>query len=214
MLLYVRGVIVLGLVALAMLFTGCSESPQRTDTVDLSRGDDSSPATEQAEGSDEPGAGESASTDAPDAIPSSYPEVGLEFSDLPQPRGTKREALEAYVAYERGLRKLSRTAKPNAMITDHATQPLITTMESTVDYLRSNSIRYQGTADIAVSFVGNSARATVLEVCIDGTDLELVQNGSTKPINGPGRLPGRVVVTSNGQAWLVTQYDTEEEQSC
>ena len=183
---------------------GCSGDEPGTDAMDLPESGSSAAASSGS------GDAQTADTSAPAEIPTSYPGVGLEFTDLPDLTGTEREALRTYVDYERGMRRLSRTGQPNALITDHAAPAMRTTVDSTVEYLRSTDTRYRGTAGIAVAVDGAGGRAAVFDLCIDGTDLELIRGGSAQPIEGPERVPARVVVSREGGTWRVSQYETLE----
>lgn len=200
--------------ALVVPVTACSAEPDRERSLDLSdRASSSTSPSEPDDGGDDAPAEPSGPSGTGGALPTSYPEVGLEFASLPPASGTRRDALATYVDYERGLRQLSRSAEPNRLITDNADQGLVTTMRSTLDYLRGDDVRYRGTAVISVDFDGASGRAAVLDLCTDGSDLELVTDGTPGPVTGPERVAGRVVLTNTGGTWVVTQYDTLEE-SC
>lgn len=200
---------VLGLVLL-LGATACSSDDPAQETVDIPGSSDSADGGASAEAAG--GGGDPAADDG--ELATSYPEVGLEL-DLPETEDENQQgALAAYVDYERGMRQLSRTAEPNTLVTDNATDAMLATMQTTVNYLTSNDIRYRGTADIQADWGGSSAEAATLDLCIDGSDLELVRNGTPEPITGPSRLAARVVLTSAGGTWRVAQYDTEEQKQC
>lgn len=188
------------LASVPLFLSACADDPEPS-TLNL---DDT---TTSASPSSPP----SEATSGPTEIPTSYPEAGLEFDSLPDVTGTERAALEAYIDYERGLRLMSRTAEANALITESAGPALTPVIESTLKHLRSNNLRYQGTVVVSVTLDGAGGEAAVLDLCTDGTDLELVRDGTPEPIKGLKVAAGRVVVTNNGGTWTVTQYDTLEE---
>lgn len=195
----------LGTAALSLTLAGaCSSEPEQKTALELDRTPSPEPTQTQTPTPSTEPAGE-------DAIPTSYPEVGLEFAALPEVTGAERSAVATYVAYERGLRQLSRTAELNALLTDNSAPSLTPTLESTVDYLRSNDVRYRGTAVLEVAVEAFGTKAAVLDLCTDASGLELVTAGTAGPVEGPPRAQGRVVLTAGGGGWVVTQYDTLEE---
>jgi len=151
------------------------------------------------------------SAPADDAIPTSYPEVGLEFTALPEVEGPALDALATYVEFERGMRQLGRTANTNRLLAETASPAFQPTIDSTLDYLRDGDIRYRGSVTVDVALDGAGASTAVLELCADGTDLQLVTAGRPGPITGPARVPMRVIL-SNGQGtgWAVDQYESQE----
>lgn len=191
---------------LCLATAGCSDdSDSDDDRLDLSDSPSaSSSETARDDSSDGSGAAE---------IPTTYRSVGLEFTKLPEATGAKREALETYVAYERGQRQLSRTAKLNPLITDNAAPSVVDVMTSTVAHLTSTDTRYSGIARISVDFDGFSARQAVLSLCTDATDLSLVTKGQKRPVEGRERVRGRATLSSTGGAWTLTDYTTLDE-SC
>lgn len=142
-----------------------------------------------------------------------YPDVGLTYSALPEVEGAQADALAVYVAYEHGLRELSRTAKITPELADAAGESLRPTLANTVDYLKSNDIRYAGTTTIDVSVDGGNNQTLVLDLCTDATGLRLVTKGKEKPVKGLQRAKGRVTLNSAGgtSTWVVTDYTTLEE---
>ncbi|WP_244931550.1 hypothetical protein [Nocardioides sp. W7] len=197
----------LGVVALTLALGSCSSDTEEPKTLELDATPSASP-TPSAEPGETP-SGEPAD----DAIPTSYPEIGLEFSALPQASGPEAAALATYVEYERGLRELSRTGELNPLLTDNAAPSLTPTLESTVAYLRDNDTRYDGEVRIDVDLEGAGPRAAALTLCTDASDLKLVKSGRPGPVEGLQRAVGRVVLTAADGTWVVTQYDTLEE-SC
>lgn len=189
--------------SLASACSSDSDEPEARETLELD-------PTVSASASQEPSP-TPAEPAAEDAIPTSYPEVGLEFAALPAATGAEAAALATYVEYERGLRRLSRTGELNPLLTDNAAASLTPTLESTVDYLQGNDIRYRGTAVLTVAFEAFGEQAAVLDLCTDASGLELVTAGEPGPVEGAPRAAGRVVLTAGGGDWIVTQYDTLED---
>lgn len=186
----------------ALLVSACSQTADEpSDAPEL--GDDSSSSVEPADPDPSP---------ADAGIPLDHPEVGLAFGSLPEANGSRRAALETYVAYERGLRELSRTGRLDPGMADLATEPVLRTLRATVAYLRNNDTRYRGTASIDVSVDGGNDQVVVLDLCTDASDLRLVSNGVKRPVEGLKRAQGRVTLNAvGGSTWTVTDYTTLEE---
>lgn len=192
-------VLALGLTACG---SGDGASDEPTDPPAL--GDESS-TTAEASPSETP------SDDAP-GLATDYPDVELTFGALPEVEGAQQQALGAYLAYEHGLRRLSRTAKISPALSEVTGEPLMPTLRNTVSYLRKNDLRYTGPTSIDVAVNGGNARVVVLDLCTDASELRLVQGGKEKPVEGLPRAKGRVTLNSGGtNSWKVTAYSTLEE---
>lgn len=195
--------------ALLASVAACSDDSDSSGEkkLDLSESNSASPTEESSnDGSDD-------ASETPDAIPTSYPDVGLEFTSLPKVKGAKRAALETYVAFERGQRKLSRTASMNPLITKNAAPSAQQPLQNAIDWMHSNDTRYDGTARIDVSFEGAGAATATLNLCIDATDLALVTDGQKRPVEGRQRSASRVSLSNGGGTWLLTAYESLDE-SC
>jgi hypothetical protein len=191
---------------LALCVSACGSGSDDTTSDPPELGDESTSSSASPS--------ETPSADSGDSgeVATDYPDVELSFGSLPEVEGSKRDALAAYVAYEHGLRKLSRTAKINPELRKVAGEPLMPTLRNTVSYLRKNDLRYAGSTAIDVSVNGGNDRVVVLDLCTDATQLRLVKNGKEKPVKGLQRAKGRVTLNSGGtNAWKVTDYTTLEE---
>jgi hypothetical protein len=192
--------------ALALCLTACGSGDETTadpPTLGDEPSSSASPSGTPSEPSDSAEGGE---------VATDYPDVELSFASLPEVEGAQRDALAAYVTYEHGLRKLSRTAKINPELRKVAGEPLMPTLRNTVSYLRQNDLRYAGPTAIDVSVNGGNDRVVVLDLCTDASRLRLVQDGKKRPVKGLQRAKGRVTLNSGGtDAWKVTDYTTLEE---
>ncbi|MGA9746832.1 MAG: hypothetical protein WBQ50_05195 [Nocardioides sp.] len=200
-----------GALAAAMLLTvsGCSEEAEPAGESPTIGEDPSASEEPEAAPSESPGSA------APDGeqLALDYPDVGLTYAALPEVEGAQADALATYVAYEHGLRRLSRTARISPELADAAGQSLMPTLRNTVKYLKSNDLRYAGTTTIDVTVDGGSSQTMVLDLCTDATDLRLVSKGNERPVKGLQRAKGRVTLNTVGGTsdWAVTDYTTLEE---
>lgn len=156
---------------------------------------------------------ESTTTSAPDdpeAIPTSYPDVGLEYDGLPDLDGKYRDALEVFIAFDRGRLQLLREAQMNAMVSDNAAEQVVSTWQSTAAYLQDNGAHYRGMSVATFDDVKTDGDLLGLDLCLDGTELRYVQGGSASAPDGPSRVPFRVIVTQHDGSWKVTEAATQE----
>jgi hypothetical protein len=196
----------LGAGVLALALTACSSGSEEPETLDL---DPTPPTSPTAPETTEP-ASEAPPIDS--GIPTSYPEVGLEFEPFPEVDGPAAEALATYVEFERGMRQLGRTATMNKLLRASSSPAMQPTLDNTVAYLRENDAHYEGTARVTVELGGGGESATVLDLCADAADLQLVTAGTPGPVNGPQRVAMRAVLTNAaGAGWTVDQYESTEE---
>ncbi len=194
------------LVALALTLTGCGDDsePSGGDSPDLGASSEPTETTASASASS------SAPPDGPDAIPASYPEVGLEYDGLPDLDGRYRDALEAFIAFDRGRLQLLREAKMNPLLSDNAADPVVSGWQDTATYLQDNDAFYRGTSIATFDNVETEGDLLGLELCLDGTGLRYVEGGSASAPEGPARVPFRVIVTQAGGSWQVTEASTQE----
>ncbi len=195
--------------ATLLTVTGCSQEAGPAGETPTIGEDPSAPDDPETAPSDPPGGA------VPDGeqLALDYPDVGLTYAALPEVEGAQGDALATYVAYEHGLRQLSRTARISPELADAAGQSLMPTLRNTVKYLRSNHLRYAGTTTIDVTVDGGSSQTMVLDLCTDATDLRLVSQGKERPVKGLQRAKGRVTLNTIGgtSEWAVTDYTTLEE---
>jgi hypothetical protein len=185
------------LVAVCLLATGCGTddpSPEGKPQIGAER----PTATDQP--SPEPGAAEG-------ALPTAVPEVGLELSYADPTEDREREAMAAYATFEEAVRHTLRTARLDPRLPDLAARPVVDGFRSSVQYLRSNDIRFQGTARAAVEVEDASDQFVSLSVCLDGTDVRQLKAGEPVPLQGRERgLVRALMFLSADRAWVVNEY--------
>jgi hypothetical protein len=146
----------------------------------------------------------------PKSIPTSYPDVGLEYDGLPDLDGKYRDALEVFVDFDRGRLELLRDAKMNSLLSKNAAEPVVATYQSTATYLQDHNAHYRGTSVASFNSVKTDGDLLGLDLCLDGTDLRYVEAGAASAPDGPSRVPYRVIVTQTGGSWTVTEAATQE----
>jgi hypothetical protein len=194
-------------VTLAALTLGLAACGDDGDEASSENSPDLDPASEGTSGSADP----TTTTDPePESIPTSYPDVGLEYDALPEVEGRYRDALEVFVAFDRGRLQLLREAKMNPLVTDHAAEPVVATFQSTAAYLKEHNAYYRGTSIASFDDVEEEGDLLGLDLCLDGTELRYVEGGSATAPEGPARVPFRVIVTQRDGTWTVTEASTQE----
>lgn len=156
---------------------------------------------------------ESTATSAPKGpkpIPTSYPAVGLEYDGLPDLDGRYRDALEVFIAFDRGRLQLAREARMNPLLSENAAEQVVATFQSTATYLQDHNAYYRGTSVATFDEVKADGNLLGLDLCLDGTELRFVENGSAAAPDGPARVPFRVVVTQIDGSWTVTEAASQE----
>jgi hypothetical protein len=146
----------------------------------------------------------------PKAIPSSYPDVGLEYDGLPDLDGKYRDALAVFVDFDRGRLELLRKAQMNPLLSKNAGEQVVSTYQSTATYLQDHNAHYRGTSVASFDNVKTDGDLLGLDLCLDGTDLRYVEGGAASAPDGPSRVPFRVIVTQAGGSWTVTEAATQE----
>jgi len=193
------------LVALALALVACGDDDSDPSSGDSPNIGPSSESTDPTESETK-----SAPPEGPNAIPASYPAVGLEYDGLPDLEGRYHDALEAFVAFDRGRLQLLREAKMNALLSDNAADPVVANWQATATYLQDNDAYYRGTSVATFDNVKTEGDLLGLDLCLDGTELRYVQGGSASAPEGPSRVPFRVIVTQAGGSWTVTEASTQE----
>jgi hypothetical protein len=188
---------VVPLLAVGLLVTGCgSDEPSSEETPQI--GGEEPSAT--AEPSPEPGASES-------ALPTAVPDVGLELSYADSAQGRERQAMAAYATFEEAVRRTLRTAELDPRLPDIAAEPVVDGFRSSVRHLRSNDIRFEGTARAAVDVEATRGQFVSLSVCLDGTDVRQVKAGKPVPLDGRERgLVRALMFLSPDRSWVVNEY--------
>ena len=189
--------------ALALGLAGCGDDddPSTDDPPDLS-------PTSGATSSDEPT--ELTTPPGPKPIPTSYPDVGLEYDGLPDLDGKYLDALEVFVDFDRGRLELLREARMNPLLSKNAAEPVVATYQSTATYLHDHDAYYRGTSVASFGDVKTDGDLLGLDLCLDGSELRYVEGGDASAPSGPARVPYRVIVTQADGTWTVTEAATQE----
>ena len=195
----------LAALALALVACGDDDDSSSSDSPDLGPSSESTEPTESTTTSAPP--------EGPDAIPASYPGVGLEYDGLPDLEGRYRDALETFVAFDRGRLQLLREAKMNPLLSDNAADPVVANWQATATYLQDNDAYYRGTSVATFGDVQTKGDLLGLDLCLDGTELRYVQGGAASAPEGPAQVPFRVIVTQNDGTWTVTEAATQEDHA-
>jgi len=193
------------LAALALGLTACGDDdgdPSSDNSPDIDPTSESTSASTDPSTSTEP--------NGPKPIPTSYPDVGLEYDALPDVEGKYRDALAVFVAFDRGRLQLLREAKLNPLLSDHAAEPVVATFQSTAAYLQQHNAYYRGTSTASFDDVEEEGDLLGLDLCLDGSALRYVEGGSASAPDGPARVPFRVIVTQRDGTWTVTEASTQE----
>jgi hypothetical protein len=185
------------LVAACLLVTGCGtddRAPEDTPQIGAEQ------PTVTDEPSPQPGA-------AKGALPTEVPEVGLELSYADPAEDRERDAMAAYATFEEAVRHTLRTARLDPRLPDIAARPVVDGFRSSVRYLRSNDIRFEGTARAAVEVEDTRDEFVSLSVCLDGTDVRQLKAGEPVPLEGRERgLVRALMFLSTDRSWVVNEY--------
>ena len=193
------------LAALALGLTACGD-----DDADASSDNspDLDPTSEATSGRRDPTATQP--PNGPKPIPTSYPDVGLEYDGLPDVEGRYRDALEVFVAFDRGRLQLLREAKMNPLVTDNAAEPVVATFQSTAAYLQEPQRLLPRHVDRVLRRRregGRPARARPLPRR-HRAPLRRGWLGVRTRWPGPGALPRDRHAT--GRPWTVTEASSQE----
>ncbi len=165
----------------------------------------SAESTETAEGTETTAGTQPAE---PEAIPTAYPEVELRFVDFPALTAKNRAALEVFVRFQRGRLQLLRQAAMNDLVLSTSAQPVLALWQDVADNLKENNTYFRGKTVATFTDVAIKSRFVVIDVCLDGTALRLVENGQPGTLEGPRRAPFRTVVTRTDTGLAVTESRT------
>lgn len=187
--------------ALTLGLSACGDDDPSSDTSP-----DLDPTSDTTSPADAP----TSEPDGAETIPTSYPAVGLEYDGLPDVEGKYRDALETFVAFDRGRLQLLHEAEMNPLVTKNAAEQVVATFRSTATYLQQNDAHYRGTTVASFSDVEEGNDLLGLDLCLDGTELRYVEGGSASAPDGPARVPFRVIVTLRDGTWTVTEASTQE----
>lgn len=188
---------------LALAACGDDGDPSSDDAPDI--GESSSETTTAPEPTE--------STTGPEAIPTSYPEIGLEYVDFPEPTKKTRPALEVFVAFDTGRVELLHNAEMNDRVRDNAAEPVVAQYQGTADFLQEHNAHYRGETVSTITDVVTKGDFVALDLCVDGSALRFVENGEPRPPDGATRLPSRAIITRTDTGWTVTE-SASLEGSC
>lgn len=150
----------------------------------------------------------------PEAIQTSFPDIGLEITGLPKnPKAAKHELLSTWATFEHGHQAMTRSLRWNKMLTETAVGSARDMMRDQADGLKENDTHYTG--DLVVELIELQRRGNfaVIDACYDTSRSRLVTNG--KKENGPPGGTVRQVLRSSlnfaGGRWQVTGVDVRDE---
>ncbi len=190
------------LAALALGLSACGDDDAKSgDSPDFGPTTEAASSSEPTELTTPPG---------PKPIPTSYPDVGLEYDGLPDLDGKYHDALAVFVDFDRGRLELLRDAQMSPLLSKNAAGQVVATYQSTATYLQDHNAHYRGTSVASFDSVETDGDLLGLDLCLDGTDLRYVEDGSASAPEGPSRVPYRVIVTQAGGSWTVTEAATQE----
>ena len=195
------------LLATTLALVACDEdgdTPAAEKPPEVDPSSNTSPSAESTEGTETEGT-ESAE---PEAIPTAYPEVGLQLVDFPALTRKNRAALEVYVRFQRGRLQLLRQAAMNDLVLDTSAPPVLALWQDVADSLKANNTRFRGKSVATFTEVAIKGRLVVIDVCLDGSALRLIVNGEPGSFDGPTRAPFRTVVTRTDTGLAVTESRT------
>lgn len=186
-----------GLVAATLLVSGCgSGGTAAKDAPEIGTGDSAAP-TDPGDGRDPD----------PGALPTAVPEVGLELTYPETAAERERAAMAAYATFEQAVRGTLRTARLDPRLPEVAAGPVVDGFRDSVRYLRSNDLRFEGTARADVDVEDARKQFVVLSVCLDGTDVRQVQAGEPRRLDGRERgLVRALMFQSPERSWVVNEY--------
>jgi hypothetical protein len=194
------------LLATTLALAACGEdgdAPAAEKSSEVDPSSDTSPSAESTETTES-----AESTESTEAIPTAYPEVGLRFVDFPRLTGKNRAALEVFVRFQRGRLQLLREAAMNDLVLNTSAAPVVTLWQDVADNLKGNNTYFRGKTVATFTDVAIKSRLAVVDVCLDGSALRLVENGRPGSLSGPSRAPFRTVVTRTDTGWAVTESRT------
>ena len=180
----------------ADLSTDTNPSAESTETAEVTESTASTASTEGTQ------------TVEPEAIPTAYPEVELRFVDFPALTAKNRAALDVFVRFQRGRLQLLRQAAMNDLVLSTSAQPVLALWQDVADNLKENNTYFRGKTVATFTEVAIKSRFAVMDVCLDGTALRLVENGQPGTLEGPRRAPFRTVVTRTDTGLAVTESRT------
>jgi hypothetical protein len=199
------------LLATPLVLGACDEdgdtpAAERSSEVDPSSG--TSPSVESTAPTESAEATESTEVADPEAIATAYPDVGLRLVDFPELTTKNRAVLDVFVRFQRGRQQLLRDQAMNDLVLDTSAQPVVAQWQDVADTLKKNKTYFRGQVVLTFTDVPIKRRVVVVDVCLDGSGLRLVENGQPGSLTGPPRAPFRTVLTRLDSGWAVTESRT------
>lgn len=142
----------------------------------------------------------------PGEIPTDYAEDGVVFEPFPELEGPARPAVEAYVDFERGIRRVYRGADPESLLTESGAPDLAEGIASSARDAVRRGEEYRGLLRVSVDVERAAPRLVALELCLDQSELRLFQDGESGSVPGPTRASVQVIVSGVDGQWRVTEY--------
>lgn len=151
--------------------------------------------------------------DGPAAIPTSFPDIGLEITGLPKnPKGTKRELLTTWATFEHGHQAMTRSLRWNKMLSATTAAQARELMRSQANGLKGSNTHYTGERTVELIDLDLRGRFAVLDACDDTSRSRLVKNG-VKEKEAPGdKQLVRMDLTFTGGAWRITSIEPGEDR--
>lgn len=168
-----------------------------------------------SDGSDEPSVSDRVKSDSsasvttaePTAIPSSFPDIGLEFTTLPTLKGAQTDALRTYVTFMRGHSTMMRSGKVTKLLTETAAGHALQSEKDTAAYLRKHHGQYHGSLSVTVALQGSNKQVVSLNACLDGSKLTMTENGQPTKLDGEKRVAQAVSLQPVAGTWRVISND-------
>lgn len=133
-----------------------------------------------------------------------YPAEGVDLKGTPALEGVYQRAMQTYIDFERGRRQAARDGAVGRLLTFNAVADVVDPYREAL----RNFGRGGYAGDVAIEFLGAAPRGSrlLLEVCVDGTLLE-VPDGAPTLLGEPTRAPQQVDVTNVEGLWRVTRAE-------
>lgn len=184
-----------------------SPSPSPTSSPSPSTSATASPTTDQSASA--PTSPEPPKATLPTAT--SYPEVGLRFTELPDVSGRRAKAVATFTRFMRLVRQSTREVKLAPALKQVALTSEVKTYRQTVHYLRNHNQHYVGSATLTMRFGKGPGRGVTLTGCFDGTGMHLEGKGGTEDLEGPPRQTYNAHLLPIGKQWEVAGFDVTGE---
>lgn len=133
-------------------------------------------------------------------------EAGVTVTDLPQLEGAYATALQTYVDFEEGRRRVARTGEMNTQLSFSAVGAIGRRYRQAAQELAGAGETYGGEVVVEVLDVRTRDTVMTIDLCVDATGLE-VPDGAPELLGRAGRVPERVTVANLEGPWRVTRAE-------